>query len=201
MQTPEDYKDYQVLGANIQVILDGFGAFTLLASKLLLESGVGKVDDEGVGIAKFDADQWYPMDAFLRAFARIQVEFGDFTLKQSGLYIVKKAAQPGDFLTGINRAFETLDMGYHYNHAKNGQRMFDPPTGKIMEGIGHYKVRSVPGKTQVFVDADTAYPCAFDEGLVTGLGQAFNPTAKVVHDPKICRKKNSPVCTYSIQWK
>jgi hypothetical protein len=201
MANYDDYKDYSILGGNVQVILDGFGSFTLLASKILLECGLGTMDAEGVGMAKLDPEGWYPLDAFLRAFERIQTEFGDYTVKQAGLYIVKKASQPGDFLTGINRAFETLDMGYHYNHAKLGQRMFSPQTGQMTEGIGHYRVRSVPGKNQVFVDADTAYPCAFDEGLVTGLGQQFNATAKVTHDPKACRKKGATVCTYGIAWK
>lgn len=200
MANYENYKEYQTLGSTVQVTLDGFGSFTLLASKILLECGLGEMDTEGIGMAKLDPNKWYPLDAFLRAFERVQSEFGDYTLKQSGLYIVKKAAQPGDFLTDINRAFQTLDMGYHYNHAKNGERMFNPATGEMTEGIGHYKVRS-GSKNQVFVDADTAYPCAFDEGLVTGLGQQFNPTAKVVHDSKTCRKKGATTCTYSITWK
>ncbi|WP_044187469.1 hypothetical protein [Hyalangium minutum] len=201
MPNSENYKEYQTLGSTVQVTLDGFGSFTLLASKILLECGLGEMDTDGVGMAKLDPEKWYPLDAFLRAFDRVQAEFGDYTLKQSGLYIVKKASQPGDFLTGIARAFETLDMGYHYNHAKSGKRMFDPQTGQMLEGIGHYKVRTVPGKTQVFVDADTPYPCAFEEGLVTGLGQQFNAGAKVMHDPKTCRKKGAPACTYSITWK
>lgn len=200
MANYENYKDFQTLGSTVQVTLDGFGSFTLLASKILLECGLGEMDAEGVGMAKLDPNKWYPLDAFLRAFERVQSEFGDYTLKQSGLYIVKKAAQPGDFLTDINRAFQTLDMGYHYNHAKGGVRMFNPETGEMTEGIGHYKVRN-GGKNQVFVDADTAYPCAFDEGLVTGLGQQFNPTAKVAHDSKTCRKKGATTCTYSITWK
>ena len=55
MPTPEDYKDFQILGSNVTVILDGFGSFTLLASKILLESGLGKPDAEGVGMAVLDS--------------------------------------------------------------------------------------------------------------------------------------------------
>src|SRR5689334_12920745 len=61
MQNPDDYKGYFILGANVRVILDGFGTFTLLASKILLESGLGTMDADGVGHAVINPDQWYPL--------------------------------------------------------------------------------------------------------------------------------------------
>jgi hypothetical protein len=202
MPNPEDFKDYQILGSNVSVILDGFGSFTLLASKILLESGLGKIDAEGVGMAVLEPEKWYPLDAFLRAFDRIQNEFGEFTLRQAGLYMHKKATPASDTtFKDISSAFATLDMGYHYNHAKNNQAMFNPQTGQMTEGIGHFKARTVPGKNQVHCDADSVYPCAFQEGIVQGLAQRFDPQARVTHDAKSCRKKGAATDTYTITWK
>jgi hypothetical protein len=205
MQNPEDYKDFQILGANVRVILDGFGSFTLLASKILLETGLGTMDAEGIGMAVIDPAKWYPLDGFLRAFQRIGAEFGDFTLRQAGVHINKQATDPGDILKNINSAFTYLDQGYHYNHGKNGEHMFNPQNGQMMEGIGHFTCKTVatppPGKKQVTLVVDTPYPCAFDEGIVIGMAQRFDPTAKVTHDLKSCRKKGATACHYNVIWK
>jgi hypothetical protein len=204
MPSPEEYKGYQILGSNVSVILDGFGSFTLLASKILLESGLGTIDSEGVGMAQLVPDKWYPLDAFLRAFDRIQQEFGEFTLRQAGLHVPKKAAPPEGESTfrDIHTAFRTLDMGYHFNHAKEGKAMFNPQTGEMSEGIGHFKTKPVPGKSnQVICEADSVYPCSFQEGIVLGLAQRFDSMARVAHDLKSCRKKGASVCVYNITWK
>src|SRR5688572_11187990 len=127
MHNPDDYKDYQILGQNLQVILDGFGSFTLLASKILLECGLGTPDAEGVGMVVLDPKNWYPVPNFIRAFDRIQTEFGEYTVRQAGLYTPKRGA-PADntHLANIDNAFTLLDAGYLINHAKNGVPMFNP---------------------------------------------------------------------------
>ena len=201
MLNPDDYKDYQILGSNVQVILDGFGSFTLLASKLLLEAGLGESDEEGIGMVKLEPTRWYPVPPFLRAFDRIQAEFGEYTLRQSGLYIPKKASTATDTqLKDIETAFKYLDAAYYINHAKNGVQMFNPQTGVMMEGIGHYRCRPGANKNNVIVDIDALYPCAFVGGICEGLALLFDPKAKTTHDPKACRKKGSPVCTFSITY-
>ncbi len=199
MQNPEDYKEYQVLGANLQTILDGFGSFTLLASKILLESGLGTIDDEGIGMVKIDPAKWYSVPSLIRAWERIQSEFGEYTVKQAGLYIAKRAAQVGDtHFQSLDHAMMVMDAGYHINHAKNGVPMFNPQTGQITEGIGHYKLRAGTAKNQIVFDVDALYPCAFAAGIVEGVALMFDPKAKVTHDPKNCRKKGVPFCTYSV---
>jgi hypothetical protein len=201
MQTPDDYKDLQILGANVQVIMSGFGSFTLLASKILLESGLGKIDDEGVGMAVLDANQWYPLDRFLRAFHRIAAEFGDYTLRQAGSHINKVAVAPPAFWKDIVSAFQTIDAGYHMNHGKDGKPLFDPSSGKMDEGIGHMTYKPGTKPKQFFMECDTPYPCAFDEGIVQGLSQRFEPTSTVMHDRKSCRKRGDASCLYHINWK
>jgi len=199
MLNPEEFHEYQILGSNVQVILDGFGSFTLLASKILLDSGLGTMDDEGIGLAKLDPSKWYPVPAFMRAFDRIQAEFGEYTLRQAGLYIPKKATPANDSsLKDLDTGFKFLDAGYHINHAKNGVPMFNPQTGEMMEGIGHYRSRPGTAKNQVIVEVDALYPCAFSGGIAEGLAQLFDPKAKMTHDPKMCRKKGAPACIYTI---
>jgi hypothetical protein len=201
MQNPDDYKDIQILGAAVRVILSGFGSFTLLASKILLESGLGTMDAEGIGMAQLDPNRWYPLSSFLRAFQRIGAEFGDFTLRQAGSFIHKQANVPPEFLKELVSTFQTLDQGYHLNHSKGGKPMFNPETGDMLEGIGHFKFRQVPGKKQIVLEVDTPYPCAFDEGIVLGLAQRFDPSARVAHDAKACRKKGDPLCVYNVTFK
>jgi hypothetical protein len=200
MQNPDDYKDFQILGANLKAILAGFGSFTLLASKILLELGLGTIDAEGIGMAEIDPDKWYPLDRFVRAFDRISSEFGDYTLRQVGQNIPKNAAYPPSY-RDLATALGTLDMGYHFNHGKNNQPMFNPQTGEMVEGIGHMATKPVAGKKLIVCEVDTPYPCSFDEGIVSGLAQRFEPTATVTHDPKSCRKKGAKSCIYNVTWK
>jgi hypothetical protein len=196
---PEDFKDYQNLGANVQTILDGFGSFTLLASKILLEEGLGTMDDEGIGLAKVDPNTWYPVPNLIRAWERIQAEFGEYTVRQAGLYIAKRAKQASDsHFADIDTAMMLMDPGYLINHAKNGVPMFNPQTGAMMEGIGHYRLRPGTPKNQVIFDVDALYPCAFAGGIIEGVALLFDPKAKFVHDPKQCRKRGAPVCTYVV---
>jgi hypothetical protein len=204
MQDPKNFKDFQILGASVRVIMDGFGAFTLLASRILLEHGLGTEDAGGLGLAVIDPDRWYPLDGFLQAFQRIGTEFSDLVLRKAGIHINKQASDPGDILKNINSTFMYLDQGYHFNHARNGKPMFNPETGQMMEGIGHFACRPFsdppPGKQQVTLVVDTPYPCAFDEGIVIGMAQRFDPTATVTHDPKACRQKGAAACNYHVIW-
>ncbi|WP_224361538.1 hypothetical protein [Hyalangium versicolor] len=201
MANYEELKDIQIIGACVQSILDGFGHFTLLASKILLESGLGTVDKEGVGVAQLEPNTWYPLAKFLTAFERVGAEFGDYTLRQVGIQIPKKAVVPPEFYKDINTAFVTMDMGYHLNHAKGGAQMGNFQTMEMLEGIGHFAAEQVPNKKQIIVRVDTPYPCAFDEGITIGLAQHILPTATLVHDRATCRKRGDKGCNYIVSWK
>lgn len=196
---PDDYKEFQILGANLKAILDGFGSFTLLASKILLESGLGTMDND-IGMAQIVPTTYYPLDRFLTAFLRVGTEFGDFTLRQVGMHIPKNATIPPSY-RDIFTAFQTMDAGYHLNHGKNNQPMFDINTGTMIDGIGHMTFKPGATKKSAIMECSTPYPCAFDEGIVTGLAQRFEPTATVAHDTKGCRKRGHPICNYNVTWK
>jgi hypothetical protein len=201
MQNPDKFRDFQLLGANLQTILDGFGTFTLLASKILLESGLGTVDEEGIGLAKLDPAHWYPVPNVMRAWERIQKEFGDNPIKQAGIATTRRAKLTSEeFFANIETAFTLMDAGYLINHARNGVPMFNPQTGAKSEGIGHYRLRPITSKHEFIFDVDALYPCAYSAGVIEGVAQIFDPKAKMTHDPKSCRKRGDASCTYTVAY-
>lgn len=197
MWNKNNLKEFQVLGANLHSIMQGFGTFTLIASKMLLDEGMGTPDANMM--VQFKRTEWYPLDRFLRAFDRIHAEFGDFTLRQVGLHIPKNSVFPPNVID-VHSAFQTLDAGYHINHGYQNRPMFDVVTGQMTEGIGHYRYKST-GPTSLVCEADNPYPCAFDQGLVTATAQLFKPSATVVHDKVSCRSRGGNSCTYHVSWK
>lgn len=198
MWNDEDLKQFQVLGANLKNIMGGFGSFTLIASKLMLAEGIGTPDE--TMMVQFQPEQWYPLDGFLRIFERIHGEFGNFTLRQVGLHVIKTAQVP-PHITDITAMFKSIDAVYHMNHALNRQPMLDLATMKMLEGIGHYKPTFTPGTNKILMESDTPYPCPFEEGMVLGAAQKFKPAATVVHDKAECRTRNGKKCAYHVSWK
>jgi hypothetical protein len=199
MNQRESFVGIGVLGNNMAAIMQGFGTFSLLASKFLLNESIGQ--DDGAGNAVFEPNHSYPLRNVLNAFEKIEKEFGEHLLKQVGIFVPKNTPLP-PFIKDIDAAFKMLDASYHMNHAKNGVPMFSPDTGQITEGIGHYNITRVANKNQIIIEATAPYPDAFDAGLFTGLAQRYQPTATVVHDAtKPCRKKGGSSCTYTVSWK
>ncbi|HEX8703560.1 MAG TPA: hypothetical protein VF815_32290 [Myxococcaceae bacterium] len=198
MWSKEDLKQFQVLGSSLQSIMGGFGSFTMLASKFLLEEGLGTPDD--TMIAQLEPNKWYPLDSWVRVFDRIHAEFGSFTLRQVGMHVPKNAMYPPQ-ITDVVSAVKMTDIGYHLNHGINGVPMFNPQTGEMKEGIGHYRAIHTPGQPKISIQVDSPYPCPFDEGLLLALSQRFNPKATITHDKATCRSRNDAMCTYHIAWK
>lgn len=199
MWNKESLKNFQVIGGSLQPIMGGFGSFTLLASKFLLEEGIGTPDE--TMMAQLEADKWYPMDRWVSVFDRIHTEFGNFTLRQVGLHVPKHAVTPPQ-IRDVFTAIQFMDVGYHLNHGINNQPMFNLQTGEMKDGIGHYKTIPAPaGVNKISCEVDSPYPCPFDEGLLTAMAQKFKPTATVVHDKASCRSRGGNSCTYHITWK
>lgn len=71
-----------------------------------------------------------------------------------GLEVPKNAILPSG-VSDIRSAMAMFDAGYHLNHRKDGRAMFDPATGKMTEGLGHY--RCTIEKDRILVDVDVAY--------------------------------------------
>lgn len=199
MRSHLDSAQFQVLGANLQIVIDGFGSFTLIANRILLEEGLGT--DDGRGAVKFQADKWYSLDRWLNALRRIGNEFGDALLHQSGMTTPKNAVFPPT-VTDIRSALQCIDIAYHMNHSVLGEPMFNPNSGQMLEGIGHYGYAHVAGSSLITIESTTPYPCDFDQGIIIAMAQRFQSSAVLTHDAsRPCRKHGSERCTYHVTWK
>jgi hypothetical protein len=189
----------QVLGANLQIVIDGFQAFTVLSNKILIEEGLGT--DDGTGKVKFEAGNWYSLERWLNTLKRVGTEFGHFLLYQSGQTTPKNAVFPPT-VKDIHSALQCIDVAYHMNHAVQGESMFSPNTGEMREGIGHYKYSHTQGTRRITIESSTPYPCDFDQGIIVAMAQRFEPSARLMHDAsKPCRKNGGASCSYHINWR
>lgn len=178
------------------MVVKGFGAFKRLAAEYLSAEGIGRCGLEGEIIVKPDA--WYPLDAYLRALEKIKQEVAPMVLKESGQFVIEEAVMP-PALTDILSSLKSLDETYHFNHTKDGVRMYDAATGRMEEGIGHYLFKQ-DGPKAGRIEASTPYPCEFDEGVTRGMARRFQPNASVTHDIRTCRNRGDASCTYVVRW-
>ena len=198
MHLKEFPKDIQVLGAAVYNIVEGFGPFGILASRILIDAGIGK-PDPGTGMVQLDKDAWYSCEAYLRTYARIEQELGSTVVYKAGLTIPRNAVFPPQ-IQDIESALRSIDVAYHMNHGRRGRPLFDPQTGAMEEGIGHYTTHRA-GERQLVTECDNPYPCALDNGIVEAMAKRFEPKAVVVHDAKKpCRKQGGATCTFNVRW-
>ena len=188
----------EVLGHAVWAVVDGF-EHQQTPSRILVEEGIGQLDANGV--VQIERDGWYSQEAWLRAFQKISLALGDQALFSIGQRIPLNAIFP-PWVEGIEEALRTLDFGYHLNHRKAGVVMFEPSTGTMLEGIGHYGYqRPHPQKRLIVSECRNPYPCDFDRGIVTALARRFAPAATLVHlDESQCRNTGADACTYHVQW-
>lgn len=187
----------EVNGQTVFSVVDGMGNFKSMATKLLLSAGIGK--NEGSEY-KIDLGGWYSQEKWLKVFEDISKEIGENTLKSIGVRIPANAQFP-PWVKDIDSAIRAIDVAYHMNHRKNGAVLFDPGTGKMTEGIGHYGYERAPGRNTIVSECRNPYPCAFDLGIITAMATRFQGQAIVTHDPsKPCRKTGADSCTYVISW-
>ncbi len=188
----------EVNGQTVLSVVDGLREFASLASGYLLDEGIGKPGPSG--LAEVEPRGWYSQRAWLRCFEQIHKQLGDGVLTQIGMAIPRNAVFP-EGVRELHGAIQSIDVAYHLNHRKQGRPMFDPESGKKVEGIGHYGYEPVPGQRRIISVCETPYPCAFDLGILTAMAQRFEPGARVTHaDSKPCRKLRGSHCTYVITW-
>lgn len=199
MKNYDSLKPFQVLGSNIQNILDAFGAFSLLAGKIMLQEHLGTETADGTIL--FDPDKWYPLESNLRAIDRIQNEYGSVIIRQMTSALLRNSKFP-PAVNSIETGLASVDVAYHMNHARNGVPLFSPATGQMGEGIGHYTCKPVAGKKQILCEVNTPYSCTFDQGLLLAMAHRFQPSATLVHqNPAQCRNSGHASCTYAVNWK
>ena len=188
----------EVSGRSVFNVLEGFGPFRNQASNFLLRWGIGRRGADGLVV--IDADGWYPYEPYINAFAAIGREVGRNVLVQCGRAVPKHAVWPAE-LDSIEKGLQSIDVAYHLNHRKDGRTMFDPRTGSMMNGIGHYRCSDPIGQMTMSIESDTPYPSDFDLGIISAIATKFEPLAKVrADDTRTSRLLGARSCTYVVSW-
>lgn len=187
------------IGVNQGVLKSYFVAFKTVPDAprtLFARHGLGRHTSDG-GFELVDAA---PLDKLIAATNELFALVGPQKAFDVGLQVIDNAQQPPG-ATDIGGAFKNLDIGYHINHLKDGVPMFDPQTGTMVEGIGHYKCTTV-SKHRLVMEVDAPYHCDFDRGIMQAWARLYERTALVTHlEPGVCRKNRSRMCKYEVSWK
>ncbi|UJR85230.1 hypothetical protein [Sandaracinus amylolyticus] len=187
-----------VSGASVVSIVQAVKGFSVLVSTLLEVMKVQTRD--ATGALAVDPNAWYPVRDYLIAYKKIDTLLGGRGLEKVGSLIPSHAVFPPN-IKDVRGALASIDVAFHMNHKLDGAPMFDPSTGTMLEGIGHYGYQAVPGKNEARLVCGNPYPCRFDLGLIRGMAQRFEPGATVTHDANEgCRAKGGESCTYVVSW-
>ncbi len=187
-------KGIEVNGVTILSIVKGMGAFTKAAYDILKDAGLEEVKEE--------QNEWYSQEMWLSAFKNISEKTGEKTLYSIGLKIPESAEFPPD-IDSVEKALASIDIAYHMNHRNaKGEILFDPNTGKMLEGIGHYKFSKTDDNSGVMV-CENPYPDQFDKGIIYAIAKKFAKTmVKVdIDESKPTRSVGSDSTTYIIKWR
>ena len=183
----------KVSGDAILAMVEGLGAFNNFALQILEENGIKDPQRE----------QWYLQQSWLDAFKIIAEKVGLDTLYNIGTKIPENAKWPPHVDT-IEKALGSIDVAYHMNHQIDNDILFNPNTGEMKEGIGHYGFEQI-GEKQVKMVCNNPYPCDFDRGIISNTVFIFNKDGKIY--PKIthddsgsCRNKGDNACNYIVSW-
>lgn len=183
----------EVNGPTILSLVKGMPGYESTANTLLEKEGIKDVDETG----------WYSQQAWLNAFKKIAEKIGANTLKTIGTKIIESAQWPPE-INSLESALASIDIAYHMNHRINGKPLFDPETGKMTEGIGHYLFEKI-NDNEFKITCENPYPCDFDKGILKGVVEKFKALGKkpeFLENTKIgCRNKGSHNCTYLIKLK
>lgn len=184
--------------------LEGSGtAFASVAAALGAHGDIGKKVLSTLGVPELVAGEWYPLQMLLDLLKGVARASGDHTLLAIGKALVDHAVWPAMPPTMVD-ALQVIDVAYHMNHRWDGEVMFDPATGVMREGIGHYRCH--PEKHQIIMVCDTPYPSELDRGILLGTARraasrGVRPRVDVVLDEsRPSRKRGADSCTYRVTW-
>ncbi|AKF11602.1 hypothetical protein [Sandaracinus amylolyticus] len=187
-----------VSGRSVLAIVQAVRSFSVLVTTLLDVMQIQTRDASGA--LAVDPEAWYPVRHYLVTYKKIDSLLGGRGLEKVGSLVPSNAVFPPN-IKDVRAALASIDVAYHMNHQLDGKPMFDPATGAMLEGIGHYRCEAVPGKNEVRLVCDDAYPCRFDLGLIRGMAHRFEAGATVTHDAHgPCRTKGGASCTYIVTW-
>ena len=183
----------EVNGQTVLSIANGMGSMKQMGLKILANNNINEPHPE----------KWYPQQDWLNAFKQISKEIGNYTLFEIGKSIPENAEFP-PHIDSIEKALAAIDIAYHMNHRLHGKTLFDPATGKLEEGLGHYSFTQISDK-KVEILCDNPYPCDFDRGIIEAMARRFKPedsrVVNIEHDSvKSCRNNGDNTCSYIITW-
>ena len=185
--------DVMVNGQTVLAIANGMGVMRRMGLDILAQNRIVDPRPEG----------WYPQQDWLDAFRQIAERVGPHTLHAIGKSIPENAEFP-PHIDDIHKALASIDVAYHMNHSLYGEPLFDPASGQLREGIGHYHYRRL-GDREAELVCDNPYPCGFDKGIIEAMGRRFKPEdaffVSVAHDTtQGCREHGAESCTYRVTW-
>jgi hypothetical protein len=188
----------EVSGASLGAIVDGFRKYPTVAMKYLTKHGLTK--NLPGKQSEIDRNGWYSLEDFLAAYEGIANEVGTNSLYGIGRSIPENATFP-PHVKDVYSAIGSIDVAYHMNHRKNGAVMFNPETGQMLEGIGHYRMEPIENEKRIICICENPYPCDFDRGIISSMANRFEPLARTAHDNDApCRKSGGDSCTYVVMW-
>ncbi len=183
----------EVNGQTIFSIVDAM-AVRFMTEKIFKEVGLPPTSEiEG------NPHGWYPQQRWLDAFRRIAEKIGHASLFAIGKKIPENAEFPPD-IDSVEKALASIDVAYHMNHRNSsGEVLFDPSTGKMLEGIGHYQYEKV-GENKAVLTCQNPYPCDFDRGIIKAMARRFEKNSRVDHMEGRCRNAGADLCRYEVEW-
>jgi hypothetical protein len=192
------YEGFDVNGQIIRSIYEAFRLFPEVGLKPYTKRGIGTVAPDGRLVV--EPSGWYPMGAWVAAKHEIVNLIGPQKGYEVGKQIARFAELPPT-IRDIVTALDGMDVSYHMNHRKNGEVMFNPANGKMLEGIGHTRPVSGRGTRRIVVESDSPYPCDVDRGIVIGFSARFEPNIVIEHLTDAgCRKQGGERCRYALSW-
>jgi len=184
-------KEAEVNGQTIMSLIKGMTGYEATALKILEKNGISSITE----------NDWYPQQAWLNAFKEIAEKIGAQTLMSIGTKIIESAQWPPQ-VKSVEDALGSVDIAYHMNHRINGKVLFDPKSGVMLEGIGHYYFEKVSAN-EFRLTCDNPYPCDFDKGIIKGVVNRFkSPLSKVEfmeNSKVVCRKTGGNRCVHIIK--
>lgn len=180
----------EVIGQTILSVVKGMAGFETRGYEILKKYGMENIKEDG----------WYLAQAWIDALRDIADEIGQNTLKAIGMKIIESAQWPPDVKT-VEAGLASIDVAYHMNHRINGVVLFNPATGKMTEGIGHYAFKKL-GDKEFEIICDHPYPCDMDKGIIKGVVEHFKTAGQKTdffENKEVCRRKGGDTCTYLIK--
>ncbi len=185
-------------GEAIRWMVAGFRILPSTGIRYLTKHGLTKTGPDGKPFVDFDG--WIAQEPWLRCFEAIANEVGSNVVRDIGRHLGANTEVPPT-IKGLEAGMRYLDAGYHLYHRKHGKVMFDPASGRMLEGIGHYGCQVTPGKNEIVSVCENPYPCDFDHGILEGFVPRLATRGHVEHDAKApCRKQGADSCTFRITW-